>query len=279
MDVDRYDVFIFDCDGVLWKGPSSIAGSFESLQRLHSLGKKLYFLTNNSSKTPEDLLSQLGSYGYQASPSQIYCSGISTALYLKINHPDIKKLYLIGSDQFRSMLLRYDFEIIHHLDIEPALLAAPEDITRFAENTPVDAIIVGWDVRFTYTAGALGSVYIQNGAKFIASNSDAYFPMGKGRDRPGCGAIVGFLEIATNKKAEIVAKPKTFILDMIMEESKVPKEKVVMVGDSMETDIRMAFNGGIDSVLVLSGASQREDLPRYEFSPTHIYENLGGIFN
>mmetsp|Transcript_10518 Transcript_10518/g.10512 ORF Transcript_10518/g.10512 Transcript_10518/m.10512 type:complete len:223 (-) Transcript_10518:91-759(-) len=215
-------------------------------------------------------------FGYEASPRQIYCSGMATGSYIKIHYPHVSKIYLIGSEQFRSQLTRQGFQVWHASDLVNYRLSA-EDLERLVNDYPIDAVVVGHDTRFTYMSSVYGAVFIQNGAKFLAASDDPYFVMEKGNNIPGCGTLTTFMETATQMKVEVVGKPKTFMLDLILQDNNLSKEKIIMIGDSMSTDIRMGYNASIDTLLVLSGTSSREDLPNYEFSPTFIYPDLQSV--
>ncbi|CAG9320886.1 unnamed protein product [Blepharisma stoltei] len=279
MDPNKYSSYIFDCDGVLWKGHRDIPGSFEVLQALKSNGKKLYFLSNNSTKTPEELSQQISSHGYPALPEEIYCSGAAISKYLKRKHPNAKRLYLIGTDQLKAQLAAHGYEILHISNIEQSIITSFEDIERFATGNPVDSVVVGRDMRFDYNMGYMASLYIQNGASLISANGDSGLVLNSGKTIPGCGPLTAFLEIATRTKAEIVGKPSTFILDIIIEENNLEKETTVLIGDSMDSDIKVGKDCNVDTLLVLSGVTSVEDLPRYDFSPNFILPNLASIFN
>lgn len=204
---------------------------------------------------------------------------MSTGFYIKANYPDVKNIYLIGTEQFRSQLSRQGFNVTHATDMPVVDVMNPESIDRILIPYDIQAVVIGHDTRFTYNAGAIGSVLVQNGARMIGANDDPFFVIGRGKNRPGCGTLTRYMETATQQKVEVVGKPKTFILDKIIEDHNLSKNGMIMVGDSMSADIRLGYNAKIDTLLVLTGVSQREDLINHDILPTYILPNLGSIFN
>lgn len=95
---------------------------------------------------------------------------------------------------------------------------------------------------------------------------------------PSCGTLCKYLEFATDKKAEIVGKPHSFMIDIIIESNELDRKECIMIGDTMDSDILVGHNAGIDSLLVLTGVSKREEVQNYEYQPNYIYESLSSVF-
>ncbi len=107
---------------------------------------------------------------------------------------------------------------------------------------------------------------IMGGAKLIATNLDPNCPTDRGL-RPGCGAMVAMLEIATGLKAFSVGKPSPVMMRAARKELGLSTDETTMIGDTMETDILGGVQLGFHTVLVLSGGTTRDDLPRYAYRP------------
>jgi NagD protein len=117
---------------------------------------------------------------------------------------------------------------------------------------------------------------IAQGAQLISTNADTWCPTDAG-PRPGCGAIVALLEAATGRKAYHVGKPNPFMMRAARKEIGLRTDEVIMVGDTMETDIRGASDLGFQSILVLTGSSTRESLREFPFSPTRVVESIAEL--
>ena len=119
---------------------------------------------------------------------------------------------------------------------------------------------------------------LQNGADFIALNEDRHFIFGTSII-PASGCTVKFLETATGKQAYVIGKPNRFIFDMIAEEHGLERGKTVMIGDNMESDILMGINSEIDTALVLSGVTSKEQINEFSYRPSYVLDCLGDIEN
>ena len=277
--MDRYDTILLDCDGVIYEGQHEIPGSIKALNQLEDSGKKLYFFTNNSSKTTEQLAKKLSDLGYNATSSQIYSTSRAAPAYLREFHPEVSKLFLIGMPGFRAELEKQGYNVIKYEDIEiPACDNYFELLEKLKPDPSIQAVLTGWDLKFSAWAATYASKCVQLGAHFIASNTDPYFTLSR-RNMPGGGTVVSFLETALQRKAEVVGKPTTFMLDLAIKEQSLDKIRCLMVGDRIDTDILFGINSGVDSVLVLTGVHTLEDTAKYGISPTYNFPDLLGLSN
>lgn len=273
VELANYDVILFDCDGVIFEGETAIPGSIEALHSLEAQGKKLYFVTNNASKSRESNVLKLAGLGYQANVDQIYCTSNVTPTFLRRNAPHVNHVFVIGSEELKSELRKSGFQVSTATDI-PGL--SVENTLTLRPDPTIQAVVSALSLTFTYMEGLYASICIQGGAGFYSCNFDPFLPY-KPFNLPGSGCILAFLETATQQKAQIIGKPERFFFDLISERENVPASKCLMVGDRLDTDILFGVNSSVDTALVLTGASSRDDLVKYEFKPTYIAESLAKL--
>lgn len=277
--MDKYDTILLDCDGVIYEGQQAIPGSIKALNQLEDSGKKLYFFTNNSSKTTEQFAKKLTDLGYNASPSQIYSTSRAAPAYLREFYPSVSKVFLIGMPGYRSELEKAGYNVLKYEDIQvPVYDNYFELLEKLKPDPSIQAVLTGWDLKFSAWAATYASKCVQSGAHFIATNRDPFFILPRGK-MPGCGTIVSFLETALRRKAEVIGKPTTFMLDLAMKEQSLDKRRCLMVGDRLDTDILFGINSGVDSALVLTGVHSLEDVDSYGISPTYNFQNLLALSN
>ena len=251
MIADGYDAFLFDLDGVLYRGAEPVEGAARTLASLRSLGKGLAFITNNSSRTPEAIAEHLTGLGIEARPDEVETSALATAELL--SGRGVASVYVVGDDGLRSALAATGLTLT--------------DGTRAAE-----AVVVGWDRRFDYAKLAAACVLIQRGSSLVASNADASYPVEDGLTLPGAGAILAAIQTATGVNAEVVGKPNEPIFRAAL--ARAGGGRPLVIGDRLDTDIEGARRLGWDSVLVLTGISTAADMSTASAAPTYVAERL-----
>lgn len=258
----KFDGFIFDCDGVVWRGETKIEEVDKVVEILRKRNKKIIFLTNNSTKTRKDYVKKLEAFGIKTNVNEIITSGYATGHYLKRKYGTDLKILIIGEDGLEDEMRNFGYTIIY------------EDASW---NFKVDAVVVGLDRQLTYDKLAAGAYAILNGAKFIATNTDPNIPTEKGL-LPGAGAIVSFLETATGIKPEIiVGKPNAEIMNFALRVLNVKPEKVLVIGDRIETDILAAKRVECKSLLVLTGATTLNDVEKSKIKPNFVLKSLADM--
>ena len=255
MLIDRYDAVLFDLDGVLYRGGHPIPHAAGSVARLRALGKRVAFVTNNSSRTPDAVAGRLRDVGVAASVEEVETSALATADLLAAR--SIARAFVVGGDGLRTALRDAGVGVVD------------------AAGTP-DAVVVGFDPEVTYERLRDASVLVAGGALFIGSNPDASFPAADGRNWPGAGALIAAIETTTGARAEIVGKPHPPLLRAAAE--RVGGARPLVVGDRIDTDIEGATALGWDSALVLTGVSTREEAARCDHPPTYVLDDLRGLF-
>lgn len=294
----RYDNFLFDCDGVLWSGTSSLPGVASVLQKLRERGKRILFVTNNASKSRRLLLERIQQAGIQAEIDEVFSSAYASALYLKhvLKLPADRKVYVIGMSGLEEEL---DAVGISHLGGTDANECAPLQGLDFsplhadgAIDPAVGAVLCGIDTAISYTKLAKAFRYITRpgatnevkagelggGCHFVCTNEDVTFPTKEGLF-PGAGSCWAGLRDASRREPIVVGKPNQPMIDTIFASSDFEKARTIMVGDRLNTDILFGQRGGVDTMLVLTGVNQLDDIgaPDAPAVPTYVLDGLGSL--
>ena len=232
-----------DMDGTIYNGSTLFPYTISFLNQLKRLGVSYSFLTNNPSKSISDYLKKLESLGIPATEEEMYSSAVATIDYLKNNHPEVKKLFMLGTP---SMIEQF----------EHAGYISAEDS---ADDEP-DALVVAFDMTLTYSRLCRAAWWAKQGKLYVATNPDRVCPTDQPVVLVDCASIYSCIETATGRKPDIVlGKPQKEMLDGILASKNLKPEEVAMVGDRIYTDMMMAHNAGAFGVLVLTGEATLED--------------------
>jgi glycerol-1-phosphatase len=255
---DRYRAFLLDLDGVLYRGDGPVAGAPGAVSGLRDAGKRIVFLTNNSSRTPQQVAAKLGTMGIEASPDEVVTSAQSTASILAASADGrAQSAYVVGQDGIRTALADEGVEV---LEGEPA---------------SADYVVVGWDGSVTYDRIRVAAVLVRRGARLLATNDDPAYPAPGGELWPGAGAILAAVETASGRRGTVVGKPHRPLFETAVE--RAGTREALMVGDRIDTDVVGAAGAGLDSVLVLTGASDRADLLDHDVLPGAVLPGPAAI--
>ena len=248
-----YQGYFIDLDGTTYKGKKQIPAAGRFIKRLQDAKKEVLFVTNNSTRTPDFVAENLReNHNINVTAENIYTTAIATADYLRSIAPVKSKIYVIGESGLKLALEKRGFILT---DDQP------------------EYVVVGLDTSVTYEKLEKAVLLIRNGAKFIGTNADSNLPNERGM-APGPGSIVKLVEYATQVKPVMIGKPEAIIMKMALERVKLPKERVIMVGDNYHTDIEAAINVGMDSLLVYTGLSRPEEVVKEKIQPTYKVNNL-----
>ena len=246
--------FLIDMDGVLIRGSKPIPGAFDFIQRLKEQGRKFLVLTNNPLYAPKDLAHRLQTNGLDIPAECIFTSAIATARFLDSQRPQ-GTAYVIGASGLTQAIHDVDYVLTDH---DP------------------DYVVLGETENYDYEAITKAIRLIAAGAIFIATNPDPSGPSEHGIV-PANGAMAALIETATGKSPFFVGKPNPLMLRTALNHLDVHSEDTAMVGDRMDTDIVGGVEAGMETVLVLSGVTTREDVEKYPYRPTHIVASVGEI--
>jgi glycerol-1-phosphatase len=261
-EIDSYDGFLIDLDGVVWVGRDPVPGSPEALATMLAAGKEIVFVTNNPSKAPEAYAERLQSLGVEIGPERIVTAGMAVArLALEAAGPGGGALVL-GREPLRELIAATGLRLVD-----------PEQPTEAA------VVVVSGFPEFTYEYLRAAKFALDAGAALVATSHDPTMPM-PGGEWPGTGAILAAVEVASGKKAEIAGKPEHHLFDLAL--SKIPEAKrVAMIGDRLSSDIAGGHAAGLDTILVLSGTSGAgsgsEDPATHAVKPDLTVANLAAL--
>ena len=243
-----------DMDGVIVRGMQSLPGAGEFVQMLRERGFSFLILTNNSIYTPRDLANRLRYMGIDVGEEHVYTSAIATARFLDSQRPR-GTAYAIGEAGLTTALHNVGYTLSEH---DP------------------DYVVLGETATYSFERITTAIRLISNGALFIATNPDTIGPTDAGIV-PATGAVAALIERATGVAPYYVGKPNPLMVRSALRVIDAHSEDAVMIGDRMETDIVMGIESGLETILVLSGVTTREQAERYPYRPTLILESVADI--
>lgn len=228
---------IFDLDGTIYRRDELVSGAADFIRRLRENHIQIRFYTNRASRLPADIAEQLsGLLEYTVNPEHVLTSALVTAKQLAA-----KRVFCVG---------------------EPALQQALQDAGAVLVNDTPDAVVVGYTYKLDLSPdGNIGKAvrFIQQGAKFIATNPD-HFVVENGLRTTTCGAVIAPIQITTGQAPTVYGKPTPAGALLALKQMNVAADRAIFVGDNINTDIACAKAAGIPSVLILSGVSSRQSL-------------------
>ena len=261
-DVDRLragKAWIFDMDGVLYRGDAALPGVDAMFRALEARGIPFSLATNNSMASAAQYVAKLGKMGIAVGQEAIVTSAMATRDYVRHTVGPTAKLFVIGMPALTEQLL---------------------DGTGFSIGDPlterVDALVMGMDRDITYDKLLRGHRAVLDGASFVATNADVTLPTEMGLV-PGCGALVAAMAASTGVAPVVIGKPEAHLLDASTTRMGVPPVDTIMVGDRLDTDIQAGNTAGMFSVLVLTGVSTRDDLALFAARPDLICDDLPAL--
>ena len=249
-ELRRKKGFFCDMDGVIYHGNRILPGVPEFIQWLHDENKEFLFLTNNSGYTPRELQQKLARMGLDVSEDHFYTSALATAAFLKEQAPGCSAFVIGEAGLFNAL---YDAGITMN-DVNP------------------DYVVIGEGRTYSLDTLTRAVNLVLQGAKLIGANSDVSGNIEKGI-APACRALIAPVEMATGKQAYFCGKPNPLMMRTGLRLLGCHSDEAVVVGDRMDTDVI----GGIDTVLVLSGVSDRDTPKTFAYQPTMILNGVGDI--
>lgn len=263
--MDNIKNLILDMDGVLWRGETPMPGLADFFNTMHDCGIQFVLATNNASKTPQQYVAKLARFGVTVTEDQVFTSAEATGSYVQERYEAGKNVFVVGDVGLQTAIQTRDFRL---LTIDEVM----------AGETAV-FVVAGFNPTVTYAQLAAGSLLIRKGADFIGTNPDLTFPSEYGQ-LPGAGSLLAFIQTATGVEPTVIGKPGPLIFQMAMQKLGGTPQNTAMVGDRLETDIAGGKAAGIQTILVLSGISQRDDLARVSgLQPDFIFADIQEIAN
>jgi HAD superfamily hydrolase (TIGR01450 family) len=252
--LDDHEAVFLDLDGTVYLGDSLVEGAAELVETLRRRGVRVRFLSNNSSAWKDDYVEKLGRLGIDAAVDDVVLSTDGVIAYL--DERDADGAYVVGTDAMREAIA--------------------------AAGVRVDAadpsfVVVGFDTGLTYEKVRRATLAVRDGAEFLLAHGDAVCPTPEGFV-PDCGAIGALVETATERPpTRVFGKPDPGMLTHVLAEEGLAPEDVVVVGDRLETEVRLADRLGCPSVCVLTGDATRADVATSDVQPSAVAESVGAL--
>jgi phosphoglycolate/pyridoxal phosphate phosphatase family enzyme len=253
----NYSAYIFDQDGTIYLGENLLPGAAETISAIRAVGKRTIFLSNNPTKTREQYSSKLTKLGIPTPVEDIVNSSYVMVQWLLKNAP-ATRLFVVGEEPLKGELRSAGFTL-----------------TEIANE--IDIVVASFDRTFDYRKLQISYDAINIGARLVATNPDRFCPTPSGGE-PDCAAIIAAIEACSGVKCDpIVGKPSPIMVEMIMSMLNLPPEECIMVGDRLETDIKMGIESGMATCLVLTGDATREKLELSGLKPTLVVDRIDGL--
>jgi len=251
--------FIFDLDGTVYRGDGLIPKADEIIRLLRRSGRKVVFLSNKPIQTREDYASKLTRLGIPTQPDEVINSTFVMTHYLKKNAPHAR-LFVVGEAPFIEELKRAGFTITE-------------------EPTEIEYVVVAFDRTFDYRKLNIAFQAIKLGAHFVATNPDRTCPV-EGGEIPDCAGMIAAIEAVAGKKVEIiVGKPFPLMIQAALEVMGLKPEDCILIGDRLETDIKMGKESGIATGIVLTGVTDEKTLKETSIPPDFIFQSIADVQN
>ena len=243
---------VLDMDGTFFLGDQLLPGALELLAFLNDHEIRFSFLTNNTSRGKQDYIGKLTRLGVKMADARVYTAGDATISYLKAFYPD-RRVFLMGTRSLAESFVANGIRLV-------------ED--------DAEVCVLGYDTELTYARLCQFTRWVNQGLPYIATHPDINCPA-PGGYVPDIGAMMALIEASTGRKADlVVGKPNPQILEQLAHQWGVPTADLVMVGDRLYTDIALGTTAGVQTVLVLSGETSRQDLVTSPYQPDVVCENL-----
>lgn len=263
--LDSVDSVLFDCDGVIWRGDQTIPGAPEVINSLKKAGKRVFFVTNNSTKTRNMYAEKLGKLGFEASKDEVFGTAYCSAVYLKTVCNLEGKVYLIGSNAMKQELEAIGIESVG-VGPDP-VSGGQKDWASVPLDPEVKAVLVGFDEHFSYMKLNRALQYLCNAeCQFVGTNTDTRLPLEAGKAVPGTGCLLKAVETAAQRNAQVVGKPSSFMFKCMANQFGLDPSKCLMVGDRLDTDIMLGSTCGLKTLLTLTGVSTIADAEEHQRS-------------
>lgn len=229
MILKDFDVVLFDLDGTIYYGSKIIPGANETIEFFRRAGKKIYFTTNNSTKTRAQIYEKLFDMGVNCKLEEVLTSGYIAALYCKKNK--LNNVYIFGSSN-----------LIHEFNDLGITVNQNED----AEN-----LLIGYNPLMTYDDLTAALQVALHAKQIMACNRERTFPGENSKLMPGCGAMTAPIEWCTQRECDlIIGKPNILMVELLCDMEKLTANRFLIIGDTYESDIRMADRAGCKSILI-----------------------------
>ncbi|VVC32919.1 HAD-like domain,2-phosphoglycolate phosphatase, eukaryotic,HAD-superfamily hydrolase, subfamily IIA [Cinara cedri] len=272
---NSFDTVLTDCDGVLWIMNNTIPGATQVIIDFKKNDKKIFFVTNNSTKSHVQLLEKFHSLGFQASVNDVINTSFLAAKYLKANLDPSKRVYVIGSPALACELNALN---VKNFGVGEDYLktSVPEFVDNVKLESDVGAVLVGFDDHFSYPKLLKAASYLKDeNVLFVATNTDENFSVaGSDFVIPATGCLVCSVKCSAGREPFVVGKPSSYICNVLMETNKIDPSRTLMIGDRCNTDILFGKRCGFKTLLVLTGVNSLKDVEEWSKSDDPTLQEL-----
>ena len=246
--------WLSDMDGVLIHEGQPVPGAPEFIQRLRQSGKPFLVLTNNSIYTARDLAARLARMGIEVPETAIWTSALATAQFLADQRPG-GTAYVIG---------------------EAGLTTAMHAVGYVLTEFEPDYVVLGETRTYSFEAVTTAIRLIKGGARWVATNPDPTGPSNEGL-LPACGSVAALISKATGVEPYFVGKPNPMMMRSALNAISAHSETTAMIGDRMDTDVLCGLEAGLETILVLSGISNRDEIDRFPYRPSRVIDSVADL--
>jgi NagD protein len=250
------ECWLSDMDGVLVHEGRPVPGADEFIRKVMESGKRFLVLTNNSIYTPRDLSARLAAAGLYVPAEAIWTSALATAKFLNDQRPH-GTAYVIGEAGLTTALHEVDYVLT---DLDP------------------EYVVLGETRNYSFDQITRAVRLIESGARFICTNPDPIGPSPQG-SMPAAGAVAAMITKATGVEPYFVGKPNPLMMRTALRRVDGHSESTAMIGDRMDTDIVAGMEAGLETILVLSGVTKKDEIDRFPFRPSRIMESVADLID
>lgn len=247
----HYKGYLIDLDGTMYRGEEKIEAASRFVKELIKKELPYLFVTNNSSRTPKEVADKLVSMDIPATEKHVFTTSMATAQYIEETYGKAN-IFMIGENGLEEALINQGLKIT---------------------DKDVEAVVMGIDRSITYEKLSIACLAVRNGAAFLSTNGDVAIPTEKGL-LPGNGSLTSVVRVSTGVEPTFIGKPESIIVDQALEVLGVSRNDTVMVGDNYQTDIMAGMNANMDTLLVHSGVTSKEQLALEDDKPTWSINSL-----
>jgi HAD superfamily hydrolase (TIGR01450 family) len=258
--LQRYDQVILDLDGCVWVGPEAVPGAADAIIAMRAAGKRVAFVTNDPRHAGEDFVQKLWGIGVQASLADVVTVGAAVQ-HLLAEKRRAGTAFVIGTEAFRRHVSEAGVRIVNWTDLA----------------SRAELVVVAGTDELTYDDLKNAVLALRRGADFLATGRDPTYPMPDGL-WPGTGAILSAVEVGSGREAAIVGKPEPQLFFTALD--RLGEGRTLVIGDRLDADIAAAEKAGLDSALVLTGGTSREEAEAAKAPrPLVVAESLAALVN
>jgi len=255
MSVERFfDGYVLDLDGTVYLGDGLLPGAKRAIEALRAAGSRVVFLSNKPLQTRADYAAKLTRLGVPTSPDEVINSSWVLTRWLE-QEATGATLFVLGEPSLLAELRAAGFRLSERAD-------------------EIEFVVASFDRTFDYRKLQIAFDAVRAGARFIATNGDRYCPTPTG-GLPDAAAVIGAIEGCTGERVEVVVgKPSPITARAILDRLQLPAAECIIVGDRLETDVRMGQEAGMATGVVLTGVTTPELLAASDIQPDYVLHRL-----